>query len=192
MAPTRPGIKSQAAGATASCGVGWLWVACEESRRRPKTMNSRRAATDEAPNAKSRVGDPAWFRNRPFLVTRMGGSGKRSLRSLPMVLPLRHRQGLRKASGLAAAICPDCYPVLNQAGDPESAGAGPNPSEVGRSQPPSTLKPDEPIFPCPYEHTTSEHLCEPESQTVAGPHETSSYTISHGRPADGGGFASSS
>ncbi len=33
----------------------------------------------------------------------LGGSGKRSLRSLPMVLPIRHRQGLRKACGHAAA-----------------------------------------------------------------------------------------
>jgi len=32
-----------------------------------------------------------------------------------MVLLLRHRQGLRKASGLAAATHPDCYPGLNQA-----------------------------------------------------------------------------
>jgi hypothetical protein len=32
-----------------------------------------------------------------------------------MVLPLGHQQGLRKASGLAAATRPDCYPVLNQA-----------------------------------------------------------------------------
>jgi hypothetical protein len=45
----------------------------------------------------------AWFKKRPSRVTRMGGSGKRSLRSLPMVLPLGHRQGLRKACGLAAA-----------------------------------------------------------------------------------------
>jgi len=32
-----------------------------------------------------------------------------------MVLLLRHRQGLRKASGLAAATHIDCYPGLNQA-----------------------------------------------------------------------------
>jgi len=32
-----------------------------------------------------------------------------------MVLPLSHRQSLRKASGLAAATHPDGYPVLNQA-----------------------------------------------------------------------------
>jgi len=32
-----------------------------------------------------------------------------------MVLLVRHRQGLRKACGLAAATHPDCYPGLNQA-----------------------------------------------------------------------------
>jgi len=51
----------------------------------------------------------------PFPAT--GGSGKRSLRSLPMVLLVRHRQGLRKAFSLAAATHSDCYPGLNQALD---------------------------------------------------------------------------
>jgi len=32
-----------------------------------------------------------------------------------MVLLVRHRQGLRRASGLAAATHPDCYPGLNRA-----------------------------------------------------------------------------
>jgi len=38
-----------------------------------------------------------------------------------MVLPLGHRQGLRKASGLAAATHPDDYPVLNQAENNDAA-----------------------------------------------------------------------
>jgi hypothetical protein len=49
-----------------------------------------------------------------------------------MVLPLGHRQGLRKASGLAAATRPDCCPVPNQAAElalfrtlwPRGAGRG--------------------------------------------------------------------
>jgi hypothetical protein len=32
-----------------------------------------------------------------------------------MVLPIRHRQGFRRAFGLAAATRADCHPVLNQA-----------------------------------------------------------------------------
>jgi len=51
----------------------------------------------------------AWYapygpaRSHQTEPTRPGGNGKRSLRSLPMVLLIRHRQGLRKACGLAAA-----------------------------------------------------------------------------------------
>ena len=70
----------------------------------------------------------AWFKSRPFRVTadgwqRQAQSGPQTrfiafgnpLRSLPMVLPIRHRQSLRRAFGLAAATRADCYLVLNQA-----------------------------------------------------------------------------
>jgi len=48
-----------------------------------------------------------------------GGSGKRSLRSLPMVSSIRHRQGLRKASGLAAATRRDLPRRSRHAQDPD-------------------------------------------------------------------------